>query len=142
MPNVGTRAFLTPVLAALSLTVGLTACGNDDSGTEAATTTVAPEDVKVSDADVTAGLKAMPGLVDAAIAAAGTGAADGQYEEVHEKWESIEGTIRDKSSDLYIAMEDELASLRTAVTDGDKAKAEQAKTKLTELINQYLGQNP
>jgi hypothetical protein len=141
MPNVGARAFLTPVFAALSLSVVLGACGGDNSQTEAATTTVAAEDVKVSDAEVTAGLNAMPALVDAAVAAAGTDAADGVYEEVHEKWESIEGTIRDKSSDLYISMEDELASLKTAVTGGDKAKAEQAKTKLAELTNQYLAQN-
>jgi hypothetical protein len=132
----------------VTIVIGLlgAGCGGDNSSssssTAAAATTAAPEDIKVSDAEVTAGFKALPPLIDATIAAAGTSGATAAYEAVFTKWASFEGTVRDKDSATYLDFEDQLANLKKAATSGDKAAAETAKTKLTDLTNQYLAAHP
>ncbi len=88
----------------------LGACGDDDdAGTvEGDDTEQAPEDVKVPMAEVLAGL---PGLVEHGNEAASLanladyqGALD-EYEELHELWEGIEGTIKDTDRDIYERIE-------------------------------------
>ena len=104
-----TRMQRTLAAAAVGLLAlgGLAACGDDDdAGTD--TQTTSPEDVKAPMSEVLAGL---PQLVDHANAAASAGAigdytkALAEYEELHEVWEEIEGTIKDTDLDIYERIE-------------------------------------
>ncbi len=67
-----------------------------------------PEDVKVPMSEVLAGLPDMLAAAEEADAAATEGDFDAvlvAYEEVHEIWEGIEGTIKDTDLDIYEAIE-------------------------------------
>jgi len=68
----------------------LPACGSDNkTSTSAASTTVAPEDVKVPDAQVTAGFQQMPATIAAAIAAVGTPDAKAKLDAIEALWSSF-----------------------------------------------------
>ena len=107
-PSVRRALALTAVAAAgLGL---LGACGDDDDGgaIESSEDGGAPEDVKAPMSEVLAGL---PELKEHGTRAAALGAtADYQgaldeYEELHELWEEIEGTIKDTDRDIYERIE-------------------------------------
>lgn len=88
----------------------LAACGDDEPDTSADTTEAAgsPEDVKVPMAEVLAGLPVMLAAADAADAAAADGDFDAvltHFEELHEVWEDVEGTVKATDRDLYEAIE-------------------------------------
>ena len=129
--------------AAVCLVVVGAACGDDKpSGSTATTATTTPEDKQSTDAEVTAGLKALPALVDAAVAAASSGNGTAAFEPIEASWRTYEGTVRTKESDIYLAIEDEFANLQKAIDEKDAAKAEAAKTKLVAAANQYLAKHP
>ena len=100
---------------ALAVTLGfgtLAACSDDDdSGSEGTTTTAgegSPEDHKASMADVLAGLPDIKSAGDAAATAAADGDFDtalSEYDDLHEVWEEVEGTIKDTDRDAYEAIE-------------------------------------
>lgn len=100
---------------ALAVTLGfgtLAACSDDeDSTSEASTTTVgegSPEDHKASMEDVLAGLPDIKAAGEAAAAAAADGDFDtalSEYDKLHEVWEEVEGTIKDTDRDAYEAIE-------------------------------------
>lgn len=88
----------------------LAACGDDGADTSADTTqgTGSPEDVKVPMAEVLAGLPVMLEAADAADAAAVDGDFDAvlaHFEELHEVWEEVEGTVKATDRDIYEAIE-------------------------------------
>jgi hypothetical protein len=137
------------LLIALLALVGLAAaCGDDDDGTVAGdddTETTAPEDVKAPDAEVATGLGELQDLADevvAAVQADDTDKATAEYEEAHEVWEGIEGTIKDNDEDAYIAFEDALASLESAAADGDLDKATAAAEDIKTAAAAYLEAHP
>jgi hypothetical protein len=137
------KALLVAAAALVTLSFAGAGCGDDDSSS--ATTTAAassPEDRRASDAEVTAGLKALPALEDAAIAAMGSADANAKYEAMFEQWESIEGTIKANDADLYLSFEDELSNLRSAIAAADTEKAAAAKSQLADLTSQYLAAHP
>lgn len=118
-------------------------CGDDKpTGSSATPTTTTPEEKQSTDAEVSAGLKALPSLVDAAVAAAGSGAGTAAFEPIEASWRTYEGTVRAKESDIYLAIEDEFANLQQAIDEKDAAKAEAAKTKIVAAANQYLAKHP
>jgi hypothetical protein len=85
---------------------GLAACGDDDTSTD--TETTSPEDVKAPMSEVLAGLPVMVEHGGKAAAAAASGdytKALAEYEELHEIWEGIEGTIKDTDLDIYERIE-------------------------------------
>jgi hypothetical protein len=100
---------------ALVVTLGfgtLAACSDDDAGSSERTTTTAgagsPEDHKASMEDVLAGLPDIKAAGEAAAAAAADGDFDtalSEYDDLHEVWEEVEGTIKDTDLDAYEAIE-------------------------------------
>jgi hypothetical protein len=136
------RALLGAGVGVVTLAVVGAACGDDSGGSATTTAVAAPEEHRATDADVTAGLKALPALEDAAIAAIGSGGADAMYEAVFEQWEAVEGTVKANDADLYLSFEDELSNLKSAIADQDAAKAQAARTELATLTSQYLSAHP
>ena len=138
---------LLAIGAALSAFVS--ACGDDsDSGSSATTAagsdeTGSPEDVIVPDAEVTAGLNQsitdMHALTDGV--ADGT-ATDAQFEEIHEGWESYEGTVKENNPEAYLGLEDALAAMQKAVSEKDAAAATQAASDFEADATAYLAEHP
>ena len=144
-------------VGALLLPMGLVACGSSSptsSGSSAASpgsaTSEAGSDqetgetyVVVPDNEVTAGLADLAkqgSVVVAAIVAGKDTTSD--VDEMFEKWESIEGTIKDKEVDLYLDFEDSLANLRAAAKDKDAGAATGAMAAFTKTSSQYLVRHP
>lgn len=147
MTTLPRRATTACLMAAL---IALSACGSSDSSASTAapgtaggaTTTVAPEDIKVDDATVAAGLKQMPTTIAAAIAAIGTADAASKLDAIEELWASFEGTVRDKESALYLQIEDQLTPLQRQIGDGDKDTATATAATMAGLFTQYLEKHP
>jgi hypothetical protein len=102
IPTIPRRTVALLALVALSLGA-LAACG-DDSSSGGTTTTGAPEEQQAPMDEVLAGL---PTIKQAGTAAA-TAAADGdfdaalaKFDELHEVWEEVEGTIKATDTDAY-----------------------------------------
>jgi hypothetical protein len=134
-------------VAALALVgiVGLSACGSDDESSSTLAPgedTLAPEDIKVDPAVVTAGLTKMPATIASAIAAIGTPDAEAKLDAIEEEWASFEGTIRDTDQDLYLAIEDQLTPLQRQIGDGDAAAATATAATMAGLFTQYLTKYP
>ena len=95
------------------------------------------------DGEVTAGLAELEEMGAAAVTA--TGAGSGSVDDVdamYEKWATFEGTIKQNKVDLYLTMEDSMASLRSAVEEGDTAPATEAMAALSEASAAYLAEHP
>jgi hypothetical protein len=125
--------------------VGLTSCSDDDKSattTPGAVSTVAPEDVKVGAATVTAGLQKLPTTIAAAIAAIGTADVDAKVAAIEQEWASFEGTVKDTDQDLYLSIEDQLDPLQEQIRSGDTAKANATAEKMAALFEQYLAKYP
>jgi hypothetical protein len=135
------RRLLALGVACASLTVLVSACG-DDSGSSADTTT-APEDVIVPNAQVTAGLnQAITDMHSLADGVANGTATDAQFEEVHEGWESFEGTIKQNNPEAYLGLEDALAAMQKAIKDKDAAAAKSAASDFEADATAYIADNP
>ena len=136
------------LLALLALASLAAACGDDDdssASTDHITEVTAPEDVKAPADEVAAGLTEMDELakrVVAAVEADDTDKATELYDETHETWEEVEGTIKDNDEDAYLAFEDALASLQTAARDGDLDKARAASSDISTAVSSYLEAYP
>lgn len=117
-------------LAALPL-VALSACSDDDKATttSAASASEDPHDKITADADVAVGLEKMV-----------TEATASGYEEAHETWEGVEGTVKEKEPDIYAQIEEDLTLLKTS--DGDAAKAKTATDSLSKSVDSYLAKHP
>jgi hypothetical protein len=123
--------------------LAVTACGSDSkSSTTASDSSLAPEDIKVDDATVAAGLTQMPATIAAAIAAIGTADAKAELDKIEELWASFEGTVRDKDATLYLAIEDQLTPLQRQIADGDAATATATAKMMSALFAEYLAKHP
>lgn len=134
-------------IVALIGIIGLASCGDDakNSATSAATAaggTVAPEDIKVDPAVVSAGFTKLPATIASAIAAIGTPDAAAKVATIEEQWVTFEGTVRDTDPDIYLAIEDQLDPLQDQIKAGDTAKATATAATLSELFTQYLSKHP
>jgi hypothetical protein len=126
------------------------ACGNDDGASnrtdvavsESASGATTPEEKQSTDAEVSAGLQALPALVTIAAATIGTSAAAAAFEPIEASWRTYEGTVRSKEPDIYLAIEDEFANVQKALDDGDAAVAEAAQTKIQAAADEYLTKHP
>ena len=134
------------LILAVGLGLAVAACGGDNSSgsttATAATATTAPEEKVSTDAEVSAGLKALPLLVDAAVAKVGTGDGTSAFEPIEASWKTYEGTVRAKEPDLYLAIEDGFSNLQNAIDAKDSAKAADAKAAITGAADQYLAKHP
>src|SRR5687767_4781452 len=89
--------------------VALTACSDDDDKATTASAVSGSEDphAKISaDADVAVGLKKMV-----------TEAKESGYDEAHETWEDVEGTVKEKEPDIYAQIEEDLTLLKNSGDD-------------------------
>ena len=76
---------------------------------------------------------------------AGTGAGSGSVEDVdemYEKWDAFEGTIKENKVDLYLTMEDSMASLRSAVEEGDTAAGDRGHGRAVRGLRRVPGRAP
>jgi hypothetical protein len=133
------------VAGALVLGLGLTACGSDSgsSGSSEAEEETAETYAIVPDAEVTAGLAELQQMgvaVTAAITAGSDASAD--VDEMFEKWESIEGTIKQNEVEMYLTFEDSLANIRKAAQDKDAAASTEAVQTFDETVAAYLAKHP
>jgi hypothetical protein len=153
------HALLTAGTLAAALALG--ACGGDNDGT-AATTATTPTSSEASattapsgstatsgpsgsyeivpDADVTKGLGQTVAKMTALTATGG--ADDEEFEEVHELWESFEGTVKQKEPDDYLTFEEALDSFKAAGKAEDRVKMTEAATKFSTTSASYLAKHP
>lgn len=145
---------LTAVVVALALAAPLSltaACSSARDGgsaqtadTEGSTGTSSPEEVIVSDAEVSAGIAAVDDQIALALATLPTDQAKAKavVEQVYDTWYGIEGTIKQNSKDLYLDMEDGLGGVKNGVDQNDAAKAEKGSTDFSAAASEYLQQWP
>jgi hypothetical protein len=147
-PPTPTFRRISSCLAGVALVglIGLASCGNDNKSstttTAAAGGTVAPEDVKVDPAVVTAGLTKLPATIASAIAAIGAPDAKAKVDAIEEQWATFEGTVRGADPDIYLAIEDQLDPVQDQIKAGDSAKAKATAATLSDLFGQYLTKHP
>jgi hypothetical protein len=65
-----------------------------------------------------------------------------QVDAVYDTWYSIEGTIKQNSSDLYLDMEDGLGAVKNGVDQNDAAKAKKGSTDFSAAASKYLQEWP
>ena len=138
------RATALAAVALLSLG-GLAACGDDDdTGSDDAADEVTPEDVKVPMSEVLAGL---PGIVEHGNAAASAGAtgdyttALAEYEELHEAWEGVEGTIKDTDPDTYERMETAQGLIKDGAENDNAERIQQGADDQSAAAGEFIAAN-
>ena len=136
MPNVRVLVLAT------AMACGTVACGSSKA-TDAAATTVAPESLRATDADVAKGLRALQ-TTAAGIAsvAADKSKAAALVEELEPAWQPIEGTVKANDSATYLAIEDAFALLEKGAAAGDAAKAQQGADAVAKAVATYLAAHP
>jgi hypothetical protein len=130
----------------LAASVGLGACGGDESDgtgaaattTAASTSTAAPEDHIAPDAEVAAGLVKLK-AVGATIAAAADGdAAKKAAAGLEPVWQPIEGTVKKNENGIYLDVEDSFQRLESGNLDNAKKGARA----LSAAVDAYLAKHP
>jgi hypothetical protein len=140
-------------MAAMTIAFALVAgCSSDDKTTVTPAATAgasadesqAPEEVRASAADVSAGLTQIRGITAQAAQTVGSDKAKAKElnEQIEPVWEHVEGTVKANDSDAYIIFEDSFAQLGKAVDAGDAAKAQQAATTVATTVTEYLEKYP
>lgn len=139
------------VVAAGLVVTTVSACGDsDDDGAageasvpaaSSAVDVTEPEDRIVSDEAVSGGFASTLSLMDAA-SAAGDAVNPGAFDEVHELWESYEGTVKQEDPDTYLTAEEALASFEQAVADKDGSGLQAATDKFRAASETYLAAHP
>jgi hypothetical protein len=137
----------TALLAVLVLGLGaLAACGDDSTSSGDTTTTAAgtPEDHEAPIEEVLAGL---PTIKEAGSAAA-TAAADGdfdaalaKYEEMHEVWEEVEGTIKATDLDAYEAIETAQGLIKDGAESENAERVSQGADDQAAAIDAFISAN-
>jgi hypothetical protein len=125
--------------------LGLTACGgSSDDSSSSAPTTKAPEDILVSNAEVSAGLATLrTAFEDAEQAITSKSATVKTYpDKLNELWFAVEGRIKKNDSLSYINFEDALARMVNAANDGKAADAQKALEQFTTTADGYLVKFP
>lgn len=129
----------------LGLGSSVAACGDDDkAGAPAETTAGAPEDVKAPMEEVLAGLPVMLEAADAAEAAADEGDFDAvlaEYEELHEVWEEVEGTVKDTDRDLYEAIETAQSLIKDGGENEDAGRVSTGVADQAEAVDSFIEGN-
>ena len=132
--------FAAGLLLASALLVG--ACSSDDDSASTATTTTAPEEKVSTDAEVAAGLaKMQTSVADYVAAGPDTAKAAAADDELEPVWKTIEGTVKTKEPDTYLAIEDSMSLLSSGV-EGDEEKGARGAKDLDAAITDYLAKHP
>lgn len=126
----------------------ISACGSDassDKSSKQTPSTPIPESVKLPLDQVRAML---PGVVEKGNAAAAAMArndaakAKGEAHEMHEAWEKVEGTVKDKDPDAYVSLEDAQTRIENAVEDGRAAEARAGAKDQADVVQTFLKKHP
>jgi hypothetical protein len=128
---------------AFGLVLG-TGCSSSSDSTSSSSTTRAPEDILVPDAEVATGLATLQDLARTASTEAKTDAeaAKKTAEHAHEQWEDIEGRIKKNDADAYLQFEDALSDLKVGADDQDAAKVAKGATEVATAAAAYLAKYP
>jgi hypothetical protein len=104
----------------------------------------APEDLRVSDAEVATGLQQIDDLAGqvASGVADGDDAAADVDDQIEPMWASIEGTVKENDEDVYITFEDDFANLVSAIDDSDAEGAQAAADSVSDAVSSYLADHP
>ena len=132
-------------LIAVTAGLGLSVCGgSDDSSSSSAPTTKAPEDILVSNAQVTAGLATLrTAFEDAEAAISSKSATVKTYpDKLNELWFAVEGRIKKNDSLSYINFEDALARMVNAAKSEKAADVQKALDQFTTTADGYLAKFP
>jgi hypothetical protein len=143
IPRRTSRAAAFAVLV-LAVPTAVASCSSGDDSTSSAPTTLAPEEITVPDARVTAGLTAMKTLFADAATAVGSKAASASAfpGRLENEWKQIEGTVKKNEPDVYIDAEDALSAIDKAIGNGDGKAAAAAAADFTTVAEKYLAQHP
>jgi ABC-type glycerol-3-phosphate transport system substrate-binding protein len=135
----------------LALTFGvaaLAACGDDEATSAEGTTTTAaagsPEEHKAPMEEVLAGLSTIQQAGEAAATAAEDGdfeTALAEYEELHEVWEEVEGTIKDTDPDAYEAIETANGLIKDGAENENADRVRQGADDLAAEIDAFVEAN-
>ena len=146
------RLAIVVVALAVIGPLGAAACSSSkkepvqSTGTSAAgsSDTTSPEEVIVSDAEVTAGIAEIDDQIALALTTLPTDQAKAKtvVGQVYDTWYGIEGTIKKNSSDLYLDMEDGLGAVKNGVDQNDAEKAQKGSTDFSAAASKYLQQWP
>jgi hypothetical protein len=141
---------VVPAILAGALTLGgLAACGSDtktstsagSTASSSASSSADPHTKVSSDAEVAVGLRKMLTQAEEVVdAGADKTKAEAAGDELHETWEGVEGTVKQKDPDAYTQIEEDLSLLRDA--DKDAATKESAEKDLASTIDAYLAKHP
>jgi hypothetical protein len=135
-----TRA-LAAAAAALLLVVGVAACGDDGTSHDTPSDAVTPEDVKVPMSEVVAGLPDMVDLGNAAASAAATGdytTASAKFDDLHEVWEGIEGTIKDADQDVYERIETAQGLIKDGAENDNSERVQQGASDQADAATEFI----
>jgi hypothetical protein len=132
-----TKLGVRALVAALAVT-SLVACGSDKDSSDAVTT-LAPEDVMVSDAVVSKGLA---NTVAKMTALAADPSHAGDADAVEDLWASYEGTVKSKEAALYLDFEDALGKYRDAAKKADGSTMRTALASFIKTSADYLTKHP
>ena len=135
------RRAVAVVAVSLLAVVGVAACG-DDSGSESSSSSAGYE--KVPMADVLAGLPVMVGHGRAAASAAAQGdytTALTEYDELHEIWEEIEGTIKDTDRDIYERIETAQGLIKDGAENDNSERVEQGADDQAAAADEFAAAN-
>jgi hypothetical protein len=134
---------LPAVFAATLALGGATACGSDaKTATSASSSSSSDPHTKVSsDAEVAVGLRKMLTQAEEVVdAGSDKTKAEAAGDELHETWEGVEGTVKQKEPDAYAQIEEDLSLLRDI--DKDIATKESAAHDLASTVDAYLAKHP
>ena len=138
------------VLGPLSVTA---ACSSDKKAsspqfgtvtTGGSSDTSSPEEIIVSDAEVSAGIAKVDDQIALAITTLPIDQSNAKVivDQVYDTWYGIEGTIKQNSKDLYLDMEDGLGAVKNGVDQNDADKAHTGSTDFSAAASKYLQQWP
>lgn len=138
-------------MLALAVALGgglLAACGDDEgtSSTDSTTTTAAssPEDHKAPMDEVLTGLREISEEGTVARQAAEEGdfeAALVAYEELHEVWEEVEGTVKDTDLDAYEAIETAQGLIKDGAENDNAERVAQGAEAQASAIDAFIAAN-
>jgi hypothetical protein len=122
---------------AIVLGTGITACSDDPD--EAATST-RPEDVIVTEAEVTQGLVDVRAMAAETVGelSADAAKANRTAEAMYDRWFEFEGTVRHTDTDLYLQMEDGLSGIKAGIEDQDPERVQRGIDDLEQAATAYL----
>jgi hypothetical protein len=137
-----TAAVAASLTTVVLLGAGCSSSSSDDA--KPAASTKAPEDVLVSNSEVTTGLNNLRAQVAQAKTEADAGASTVKQtvDDAWSQWEDIEGRIKKNDTGAYLKFEDALSDMRVGVQDGEASKVQKGAQSVDAAITSYLADFP